>query len=304
MEVFKEESECNEFVEYLDNTTDLDPVKIYLQEIRQFPLLTRAGEVELGKKIESGTPEEVIKAKKSLAESNLRLVVSIAKKYHTEKLMLLDLIQEGNIGLMIAVGKFDYKLGFKFSTYASWWIKQAITRAIADKDKVIRIPLHRTEIIHKIQSVRNTLSLALGRSPYEDEIGEETGILEKKIHDIHVTSIQPISLSTPIGNEMEAELGDFIEDKSFPPPDILATEIVVQKEFKEKFYTILDGANLTEKQRTVIKLRFGLDENSQKTLQEIALKLGITRERVRNIEYQALKKLKTPELKDLLQLLI
>ncbi len=299
MEAFREEIGYNEFEDYLANEPELDPVKIYLQEISQFPLLTKDDEIRLGKRIKSDNPEDVDLAKKSLAESNLRLVVSIAKKYHTDSLDILDIIQEGNMGLITAVEKFDYSLGFKFSTYATWWIKQSITRAIADKDRTIRIPSHGIDKINKIRKVRNILTTVLGRQPLEAEIGEETGILESKIKEIYTSSRRTISLSTPIGEDIESEtLGDFIADEKTEPPDISALKLILKSELSD----MLSG--LSKREIQILNMRLGLNDGYEKTLTEVANIFNISRERVRNIESNALKRLRTPQLESLLKLMV
>ncbi|MHB8362333.1 MAG: sigma-70 family RNA polymerase sigma factor [Patescibacteria group bacterium] len=300
MEVFEEEIECTEFEDYLDNEPELDPVKIYLQEISQFPLLTKDDEIRLGERIRYGNPEEVKIAKKALSESNLRLVVSIAKKYHTDNLDILDLIQEGNMGLIIAVEKFDHTLGFKFSTYATWWIKQSITRAIADKDRTIRIPSHGIDRINKINKVKNALTSALGRSPLEAEIGEEMGILESKIKELHAVSRRTISLSTPIGSDVESDttLGDFLKDEKMESPDISALKLVLKSELSDVLST------LSGREISILSMRLGLKDGNERTLREVADEFNISRERVRNIESSALRKLKTPQVEELLKSMV
>lgn len=300
MEAFREEGEDTEFEDYLNNEPELDPVKIYLQEISQFPLLTKNDERRLGERIKYGNQEEINMAKKALSESNLRLVVSIAKKYHTDNLEILDLIQEGNMGLMTAVEKFDYALGFKFSTYATWWIKQSITRAIADKDRTIRIPSHGIEKIKKINKVENCLTSALDRPPLEDEIGEEMGMLESKIKELYTVSRRIISLSKPIGNDSESDttLGDFLKDEQTEPPDISALKLVLKSELSDVLST------LSENEIIILTMRLGLNDGHEKTLREVADKFGISRERVRSIELNALRKLKTPQVKALLKSMV
>ncbi|MHB8442815.1 MAG: sigma-70 family RNA polymerase sigma factor [Patescibacteria group bacterium] len=298
MEAYIEESK-DEFEGCLYDEPELDSVKIYFKEISQYPLLTRGDEVRLGERIKNGNPEEVSIAKKTLSESNLRLVVSIAKKYHTDNLDILDLIQEGNMGLITAVEKFDYTLGFKFSTYATWWIKQAITRAIADKDRTIRIPAHGVDRIHRVNKVKNVLTIALGRPPLEDEIGEEMGILESKIRGLHAISRQPISLSTPIGDDTNPDtLCDLLEDKKIESPDISALRSVLKDELSKMLST------LSRREMSILTMRLGLNDGHEKTLQEVGNELNLSRERVRRIESNALRKLKTPQVEALLKSMV
>lgn len=261
-----------------------DPVRMYLKEIGRVPLLKASEEVELAKRIEAGDES----AKRELAEANLRLVVSIAKRYVGRGMLFLDLIQEGNMGLIKAVDKFDYRRGYKFSTYATWWIRQAITRAIADQARTIRIPVHMVETINKLIRVSRQLLQDLGREPTPEEIAIEMGITPEKVREIQKIAQEPVSLETPIGEEDDSHLGDFIEDHDAPAPaDVAAYELL-----KEQLEDVLD--TLTEREEHVLRLRFGLDDGRTRTLEEVGKVFGVTRERIRQIEAKALRKLRHP----------
>ncbi|MGQ9622445.1 MAG: RNA polymerase sigma factor RpoD [Candidatus Caldatribacteriaceae bacterium] len=261
-----------------------DPVKMYLKEIGQVPLLTPEEEVELAKRIERGD----IEAKKKLIEANLRLVVSIAKRYVGRGMLFLDLIQEGNLGLIRAVEKFDYRKGYKFSTYATWWIRQAITRAIADQARTIRIPVHMVETINKLVRTSRQLTQELGREPTPEEIAGRMGITPEKVRGILKTAQEPLSLETPIGEEEDSHLGDFIEDTGIMAPPQAASYSLL----KEQLENVLN--TLTERERKVLKLRFGLEDGKPHTLEEVGQIFGVTRERIRQIEAKALRKLRHP----------
>lgn len=271
-----------------------DPVRMYLKEIGKVPLLTSEEEVELAMRMEQG--DEV--AKKRLAEANLRLVVSIAKRYVGRGMLFLDLIQEGNLGLIKAVEKFDFRKGFKFSTYATWWIRQAITRAIADQARTIRIPVHMVETINKLIRVSRQLLQELGRDPTPEEIAKEMGLSEEKVRDIMKISQEPVSLETPIGEEEDSHLGDFIPDDEAPAPAESAAFTLL----KEQLIDVLD--TLTPREEKVLRLRFGLDDGRARTLEEVGREFNVTRERIRQIEAKALRKLRHPsrskKLKDFL----
>lgn len=272
-----------------------DPVRMYLKEIGRVDLLSAAEEIDLATRIEQGDEE----AKRRLAEANLRLVVSIAKRYVGRGMLFLDLIQEGNMGLMKAVEKFDFRKGFKFSTYATWWIRQAITRAIADQARTIRIPVHMVETINKLIRVQRQLLQDLGREPSPEEIGEEMDLSPDKVRDILKIAQEPVSLETPIGEEDDSHLGDFIEDQeALSPSDHAAYELL-----KEQLEDVLD--TLTDREENVLRLRFGLDDGRTRTLEEVGKVFGVTRERIRQIEAKALRKLRHPSrskrLKDFLE---
>ncbi|HHU91328.1 MAG TPA: RNA polymerase sigma factor RpoD [Clostridiaceae bacterium] len=271
-----------------------DPVRMYLKEIGKVPLLTSEEEIELAKRMENGDEE----AKKRLAEANLRLVVSIAKRYVGRGMLFLDLIQEGNLGLIKAVEKFDFRKGFKFSTYATWWIRQAITRAIADQARTIRIPVHMVETINKLIRVSRQLLQELGRDPTPEEIANEMGMSEEKVRDIQKISQEPVSLETPIGEEEDSHLGDFIPDDDAPAPAESAAFTLL----KEQLIDVLD--TLTPREEKVLRLRFGLDDGRARTLEEVGREFNVTRERIRQIEAKALRKLRHPsrskKLKDFL----
>ncbi|MBR2718477.1 MAG: RNA polymerase sigma factor RpoD [Clostridia bacterium] len=265
-----------------------DPVRMYLKEIGKVPLLTAEEEVEIAKKLESGTEEEKDEAKRKLSEANLRLVVSIAKRYVGRGMLFLDLIQEGNLGLIKAVEKFDYRKGFKFSTYATWWIRQAITRAIADQARTIRIPVHMVETINKLIRVSRQLLQEYGREPSPEEIAKEMGISESKVREIIKIAQEPVSLETPIGEEEDSHLGDFIPDDDAPAPAEAASFALM----KEQLLDVLD--TLTPREEKVLRLRFGLDDGHQRTLEEVGREFNVTRERIRQIEAKALRKLRHP----------
>ncbi|BER92195.1 RNA polymerase sigma factor RpoD [Atrimonas thermophila] len=277
------ESEDLQFEEIKGIGVD-DPVKMYLKEIGQVPLLTPEEEVELAKRIEQGD----IEAKKKLIEANLRLVVSIAKRYVGRGLLFLDLIQEGNLGLIRAVEKFDYRKGYKFSTYATWWIRQAITRAIADQARTIRIPVHMVETINKLIRVSRQLTQRLGREPTPEEIANEMGITVEKVQEIMKTAQEPLSLETPIGEEEDSHLGDFIEDTGAMAPPQAASYTLLREQLENVLNT------LSERERRVLKLRFGLEDGKPHTLEEVGQIFGVTRERIRQIEAKALRKLRHP----------
>ncbi|GGV17567.1 RNA polymerase sigma factor RpoD [Lactobacillus acetotolerans DSM 20749 = JCM 3825] len=261
-----------------------DPVRMYLKEIGRVPLLNADQEIALAKRIEAGDEE----AKQELAEANLRLVVSIAKRYVGRGMSFLDLIQEGNMGLMKAVDKFDYTLGFKFSTYATWWIRQAITRAIADQARTIRIPVHMVETINKLIRIQRQLLQDLGREPTPEEIGAEMDMPTKKVRDILKIAQEPVSLETPIGEEDDSHLGDFIKDKDATSPEQHASYEMLKEQLEE----VLD--TLTDREENVLRLRFGLDDGRTRTLEEVGRVFGVTRERIRQIEAKALRKLRHP----------
>lgn len=262
-----------------------DPVKMYLKEIGRVDLLKPDEEIEIAKRVEAGDQE----AKKMLISANLRLVVSIAKKYTGRGMLFLDLIQEGNMGLIKAVEKFDYRKGFKFSTYATWWIRQAITRAIADQARTIRIPVHMVETINKMTRVQRQLVQELGRDPSAEEIANRMGNLtEEKVRDIQRIAMEPVSLETPIGEEDDSHLGDFIEDKDALSPDQYANNQLLKDEID------LVLKSLTEREEKVLRLRFGLEDGRTRTLEEVGREFDVTRERIRQIEAKALRKLKNP----------
>jgi RNA polymerase primary sigma factor len=271
-----------------------DPVRMYLKEIGRIPLLTSEQEMDYSIKAAQDDPE----AKRILAESNLRLVVSIAKRYVGRGLLFLDLIQEGNIGLMKAVEKFDYDKGFKFSTYATWWIRQAITRALADQARTIRVPVHMVETINKMARVQRQLTLELNREPSEEEIAKKMGISIDKVREVIKISQDPVSLETPIGEEDDSHLGDFIKDESSLSPEEYATNEILKEEIKNVLLT------LQEREQEVLELRFGLKDGTCHTLEEVGKKFNVTRERIRQIEAKALRKLRHPsrakKLKDFL----
>ncbi len=261
-----------------------DPVKLYLKEIGGYPLLSIDEEIELAKKIEAGDNY----AKKKLAESNLRLVVSIAKRYVGRGLSFLDLIQEGNLGLIKAVDKFDYTKGYKFSTYATWWIRQSITRSIADQSRTIRIPVHMSEVINKTYRVSRSLLQELGREPTEQELADALEMPIEKVREILKVSSDPISLDTPIGEEDDSHLGDFIKDDSIVGPEDAAAYSMLQEQISKLLGT------LTEREQRVLTLRFGLDDGRTRTLEEVGKEFNVTRERIRQIEAKALRKLRHP----------
>ena len=272
-----------------------DPVRMYLKEIGKVPLLTADEEIELAKRMEEGDEY----AKMKLCEANLRLVVSIAKRYVGRGMLFLDLIQEGNLGLIKAVDKFDYRKGYKFSTYATWWIRQAITRSIADQARTIRIPVHMVETINKLIRVSRQLLQTYGREPSPEEIAKEMGITVDKVREIQKIAQEPVSLETPIGEEEDSHLGDFIPDDDVPAP----AEAAAFSMLKEQLVEVLD--TLTDREQKVLKLRFGLDDGRSRTLEEVGKEFDVTRERIRQIEAKALRKLRHPsrskKLKDYLE---
>lgn len=272
-----------------------DPVRMYLKEIGKVPLLTGDEEVELAKRMADGDED----AKKKLCEANLRLVVSIAKRYVGRGMLFLDLIQEGNLGLIKAVDKFDYNKGFKFSTYATWWIRQAITRSIADQARTIRIPVHMVETINKLIRVQRQLLQTYGREPLPEEIAKELNMSVEKVREIQKIAQEPVSLETPIGEEEDSHLGDFIPDEDVPSPVEAATFSML----KEQLVEVLD--TLTDREQKVLRLRFGLDDGRARTLEEVGREFDVTRERIRQIEAKALRKLRHPsrskKLKDYLE---
>lgn len=272
-----------------------DPVRMYLKEIGKVPLLSADEEIQLAKRMENGDDE----AKKRLCEANLRLVVSIAKRYVGRGMLFLDLIQEGNLGLIKAVDKFDWRKGYKFSTYATWWIRQAITRSIADQARTIRIPVHMVETINKLIRISRQLLQEYGREPTPEEIASEMDIPEEKVREILKIAQEPVSLETPIGEEEDSHLGDFIPDDDVPAP----AEAAAFSMLKEQLVEVLD--TLTEREQKVLKLRFGLDDGRARTLEEVGRRFDVTRERIRQIEAKALRKLRHPsrskKLKDYLE---
>ena len=278
-----------------DGVSIEDPVRMYLKEIGKVPLLTAEEEIELAKRMELGDQE----AKKRLAEANLRLVVSIAKRYVGRGMLFLDLIQEGNLGLIKAVEKFDYRKGYKFSTYATWWIRQAITRAIADQARTIRIPVHMVETINKLIRVSRQLLQELGREPTPEEIAEEMDMPVERVREILKISQEPVSLETPIGEEEDSHLGDFIQDDNVPVPADAAAFTLLKEQLEEVLGT------LTEREQKVLTLRFGLEDGRARTLEEVGKEFNVTRERIRQIEAKALRKLRHPsrsrKLKDYLE---
>ncbi len=272
-----------------------DPVRMYLKEIGKVPLLSADEEIELAQRMERGDEE----AKKRLCEANLRLVVSIAKRYVGRGMLFLDLIQEGNLGLIKAVDKFDYRKGYKFSTYATWWIRQAITRSIADQARTIRIPVHMVETINKLIRVSRQLLQTYGREPTPEEIAEEMGLSVEKVREIQKIAQEPVSLETPIGEEEDSHLGDFIPDDDVPAPDAAAAITMLKEQLVEVLET------LTEREQKVLRLRFGLEDGRPRTLEEVGKEFDVTRERIRQIEAKALRKLRHPsrskKLKDYLE---
>lgn len=291
----EDEVEIIDDVDVLEGVSTEDPVRMYLKEIGNVPLLTTEQEVELAKRVEAGDEE----AKKQLTEANLRLVVSIAKKYVGRGMPFLDLIQEGNMGLMKAVDKFDYTKGYKFSTYATWWIRQAITRGIADTGRTIRVPVHMVETINKTLRMTRTLLQELGREPTPEEVAERLNVSVSRVREVLKISRDPVSLDTPIGEEDDSHLGDFIEDDSaLSPADSAAFSML-----RAELATALES--LTDRERQVVKLRFGLEDGRARTLEEVGKEFNVTRERIRQIEAKALRKLRHPsrsrKLKDYLE---
>ena len=279
-----EEVRIEETSEVLEGVSTEDPVRMYLKEIGNVPLLTSEQEVELARRVEEGDPE----AKKALTEANLRLVVSIAKKYVGRGMPFLDLIQEGNMGLMKAVDKFDYTKGYKFSTYATWWIRQAITRGIADTGRTIRVPVHMVETINKTLRMTRQLLQELGREPTPEEVAEKLGVPASRVREVLKISRDPVSLDTPIGEEDDSHLGDFIEDDTALSPADSATFSMLKEELSNAL------ESLTERERQVVKLRFGLEDGRARTLEEVGKEFNVTRERIRQIEAKALRKLRHP----------
>ena len=280
----EDEVEIIDDVDVLEGVSTEDPVRMYLKEIGNVPLLTTEQEVELAKRVEAGDEE----AKKQLTEANLRLVVSIAKKYVGRGMPFLDLIQEGNMGLMKAVDKFDYTKGYKFSTYATWWIRQAITRGIADTGRTIRVPVHMVETINKTLRMTGTLLQELGREPTPEEVAERLNVSVSRVREVLKISRDPVSLDTPIGEEDDSHLGDFIEDDSaLSPADSAAFSML-----RAELATALES--LTDRERQVVKLRFGLEDGRARTLEEVGKEFNVTRERIRQIEAKALRKLRHP----------
>ena len=281
----KEEEEIDlDAIDLLEGIGTEDPVRMYLKEIGKIPLLSMEEEIELAKSMELGSED----ARKRLAESNLRLVVSIAKRYVGRGMLFLDLIQEGNLGLIKAVEKFDYTKGYKFSTYATWWIRQAITRAIADQARTIRIPVHMVETINKLIRVSRQLLQELGREPTPEEIAEEMNMPVERVREILKISQEPVSLETPIGEEEDSHLGDFIQDDNVPVPADAAAFTLLKEQLVEVLST------LTDREQKVLRLRFGLDDGRARTLEEVGKEFNVTRERIRQIEAKALRKLRHP----------
>ena len=280
----EDEVEIIDDVDVLEGVSTEDPVRMYLKEIGKVPLLSAEEEIELAKKMEQGDQD----AKKRLAEANLRLVVSIAKRYVGRGMLFLDLIQEGNLGLIKAVEKFDYRKGYKFSTYATWWIRQAITRAIADQARTIRIPVHMVETINKLIRVSRQLLQELGREPTPQEIAAQMDMPVDRVREILKISQEPVSLETPIGEEEDSHLGDFIQDDNVPVPAEAAAFTLLKEQLDEVLST------LTDREQKVLKLRFGLDDGRARTLEEVGKEFNVTRERIRQIEAKALRKLRHP----------
>ncbi len=284
----EEEADSDEEIILADSARDsdtgnvTDPIHMYLKEIGQVPLLTPEQEIELAKRVEEGDKE----AKRKLEEANLRLVVSIAKHYTGHGMSLMDLIQEGSLGLIRAVEKYDYKKGFRFSTYATWWIRQSITRAIADQGRTIRIPVHMVENINKVNRSARDLVQKLGRDPTTEELAQETHMPVERIREIQRISREPVSMETPVGDEEDSSLGDFIRDDTTPHPADEAARTMLREQIRE----IL--SDLTEREQQVLRLRYGLDDDRSRTLEEVGRQLNVTRERIRQIEAKALRKLK------------
>ncbi len=281
-EIAEDEEEILKRIKVRDSGNVTDPIHMYLKEIGQVPLLTSEQEIELAKRVEQGDEE----AKKQLEEANLRLVVSIAKHFTGHGMYLMDLIQEGSLGLIRAVEKYDYKKGFRFSTYATWWIRQSITRAIADQGRTIRIPVHMVENINKVNRASRELIQTLGRDPTPEELAKETHMSVDRIREIQRISREPVSMETPVGDEEDSSLGDFIRDDTTPVPADEAARTMLREQIRE----IL--ADLTEREQQVLTLRYGLDDDRSRTLEEVGKQLNVTRERIRQIEAKALRKLK------------
>ena len=279
-----EEVRVEETAEVLEGVSTEDPVRMYLKEIGNVPLLTSEQEVDLAMRVEAGD----VQAKRELTEANLRLVVSIAKKYVGRGMPFLDLIQEGNMGLMKAVDKFDYTKGYKFSTYATWWIRQAITRGIADTGRTIRVPVHMVETINKTLRMTRQLLQELGREPTPEEVADRLGVPASRVREVLKISRDPVSLDTPIGEEDDSHLGDFIEDDTALSPADSATFSMLREELANAL------ESLTERERQVVKLRFGLEDGRARTLEEVGREFNVTRERIRQIEAKALRKLRHP----------
>jgi len=285
VESIDEEIKDSDLKQIISNVKVDDPVKMYLKDIGSVQLLTAEQEVELAKKILEGDE----RAKEELSERNLKLVVSIAKKYvNRSSMQFLDLIQEGNLGLLKAVEKFDYTKGFRFSTYATWWIRQAITRAIADQARTIRIPVHMVETIHRLSRVSKQLMQELGRDPSNAEIAERMGITEQRVCEIQKIAQDPVSIESPVGEEDESKIGDFLEDESIKSP----TDDATQSLLKVQLMSVIE--TLTPREQKVIRLRYGLDDNHPRTLEEVGRDFNVTRERIRQIEAKALRKLRNP----------
>jgi len=288
--VLNDEEDESEELTFATETRGLtldDPVRMYLREIGRIPLLTGDEEIELARQIVQGG-ELGARAKQKLVQANLRLVVSIAKKYVGRGMLFLDLIQEGNLGLIRAAEKFDHERGYKFSTYATWWIRQAITRAIADQARTIRIPVHMVETINKLKKVTRKLAQELSRKPNEDELAHAMGISVPKLRDIIKVAQEPLSLETPIGKEEDSRLGDFIEDREAKAPATTVAHELLREDLSEVL------SSLSPRERDVLRLRFGLDDGRQRTLEEVGQLFGVTRERIRQIEAKALRKLRHP----------
>ena len=283
-----EKEEIDEDGTIIEGISIDDPVKVYLKEIGRVPLLTADEEISLAERMNGDDPVDAAKARKRLSEANLRLVVSIAKRYVGRGMQFLDLIQEGNLGLIKAVEKFDHTKGFKFSTYATWWIRQAITRAIADQARTIRIPVHMVETINKVKKVSAQLLHQNGREPTADEIAKELDMSVDKVREIMRVAQEPVSLETPIGEEEDSHLGDFIPDEDAPAPADAASHTLLKEQLSEVLKT------LTPREEKVLRLRFGLDDGRPRTLEEVGKEFNVTRERIRQIEAKALRKLRHP----------